>query len=827
MKRQFLFGLLMILVASLLTACGGGGSTSIADTATPTPTQVVITTSAVLLTETGQTKALSARVLDSQGREMTTTVAWESTQPGQISVDSAGQVTALGEGGSAQITARVGELKSAPLLVFHSRVPAGTLLLTDAQIVGEPVETDPGATPSISNSYSVRLSGVAAPSVGQLVLNTEAKVVVGRVQVVQTDASGVHTVTLVLVPLREILPTLRIDETIDLSQAELTIPAAVLDTYDVVREGTRLTFTPKAARESARLTFTSKTVRTAASVSPAAVSGTVALPPFTECEATVEGAGGAGSLPIVLSKVPGFSLDFKPALDILHTPEHGLERLVLAAEPSITTDLSLEFSAGFDAKLTCGIELAVVRIPTPGPLAAFLSGLITFGAGMELSGKMALPGVVKITNVTRRASTLDLGVACPNGGSCSLVSEVGQPTVTNQASITGPDLGDVRLEPSLYGYGKAQLSIGNPFFSSLRFNAFYAKLGAALQTSFASREGQIADAAYQSSYGISALLKAGVDTDFAGLAAWLGLNGVAENLLEFSEPLATSPKGTLTLTQATFQSGERVEATVNFDPESTTFLSIYNIDEVILMRKVGTGPAQEVSRSTVGDGLARMSLSFVPESDGTASELYAFVTSRALPAQMLELGQAQAQTAPQLTSRRITLSTRSENDSGGRDDPGQELVSDGLNNQPFIQTLSGIGYQGGSSSASSTTDSVSARVVNLAGSVSCTAKGDDMGGSYSASVGFTLAGQRKVLISGSFTRSIAEFSHYGRASFSLLKMPDREPISVFSPSDPSVMQPTEKVLEPGDYLLNLNVSNICFSEDGSAEGVLNFSFGEP
>jgi alpha-tubulin suppressor-like RCC1 family protein len=591
----------------------------------------------VLLTETGQTKALSARVLDSTGREITATVSWESTQPGQISVTSAGQVTALGDGGSGQITARVGELRSAPLMVFHSQVPAGSLLLTDAQIVGEPEETTPDATPSINNTYRVRLSGVAAPAVGQLVMNTEAKIVVGRVRAVSTDANGVHTVTLGLVPLREALPTLRINETIDLSQAPVTVPADVLANYDVAHEGTRYTFTPKFTAAAARA---ASQRASGAKARAAAASGTSALPPFKECEFTVEGAGGAGSLPIQLDKVPGFTVEFKPALDMVHTPEGGLERLVLSTEPTVTTDLSLEFTAGFDAKLTCDIDLLVVRIPTPGPVAAFLSGLITLGAGMELSGKVELPGA-KLGSVTQRSTTLDVGLACPNGGRCSLVHDVGATTVTSKATVEGPDLNDVRLEPSLFGYGKATASIGNPFFASLRFDAFYAKLGVALQTSLASREGQITDAEYKSQYGIAALLKAGLETEFEGLAAWLGLNGVAENLVELDAPLASSPTGSVTVAQESFSAGESVEATVNFT-DGTTFLGLYNVDEVILMRKVGTAAAQEVARSTVTDGLTQLTLSFTPASDGTASELYAFVATRALPAHPLELGQGQA-----------------------------------------------------------------------------------------------------------------------------------------------------------------------------------------
>lgn len=632
---------LFTILLTTLVACGGGGSGSPSTDASGTPASVEITTQAVLLTETGQTKALSARVLDSTGREITATVSWESTQPGQISVNSAGQVTALGDGGSGQITARVGELRSAPLLVFHSQVPAGTLLLTDAQIVGEPEETSPGAAPSASNTYRVRLSGVAAPAVGQLVLNTEAEIVVGRVQTVSTDASGVHTVTLGLVPLREVLPTLRINETIDLSQAPVTIPADVLANYNVAREGTRYTFTPKVTVAAARAAAAMYRSGAKSRDSVAAASGTSALPPFKECEFTVEGAGGADSLPIQLDKVPGFTVEFKPALDMVHTPEGGLERLVLSTEPSVTTDLSLEFTAGFDGKLTCDIDLLVVRIPTPGPVAAFLSGLVTMGAGMELSGKVELPGA-KLGSLTQRATTLDVGLACPAGGSCSLVHEVGATTVTSKATVEGPDLNDIRLEPSLFGYGKATASIGNPFFTSLRFDAFYAKLGVAFQTSLASIEAQISDPDHKSHYGLSALFKAGLATEFEGLAAWLGLNGVAENLVEGDVPLAESPTGTLTLAHDNFSAGERVEATVKFT-DGTTFLGVYNVDEVILMRKVGSGAAQEVARGTLGEGRTQMSLSFVPASDGTAGELTVFVITRGLPGASLEIAHGVAE----------------------------------------------------------------------------------------------------------------------------------------------------------------------------------------
>jgi hypothetical protein len=317
---------ILLSAATLLaTACGGGGSASSAEAAAA-PARVEITTKAVLLTETGQTKTLSARVLDSTGKEITATVDWESTQPGQISVNSAGQVTALGDGGSGQITARVGALKSAPLMVFHSKVPTGTLLLTDTQIVGEPVETSPNATPSMRNTYSVRLSGAAAPMVGQLVINTEAKIVVGRVQAVNTDASGVHTVTLGLVSMREALPTLNIDETISLSNSEVIIPDAVSAQFDVTRNGSSFTFTPKQLGKAQPLARAQAAVPKAHALG---ATGTSASGPLGECKTAVDGASGAGSLPISVLPTNPFTVDINPSLQTKFTRANGLERLVV------------------------------------------------------------------------------------------------------------------------------------------------------------------------------------------------------------------------------------------------------------------------------------------------------------------------------------------------------------------------------------------------------------------------------------------------------------------------------------------------------------------
>lgn len=634
MRMRFLFSGLLSLA---LAACGGGAAP---DEPTASPARVEILDGAALLTEAGQTRALSARVLDSQGREITATVAWESSRPDSVGVSVNGELIAQGTGGVSQITARVGNLRSAPMLALHTPVAAGAVLLTDEQIVGEPEESSPGAAPSASNIYRVRLSGVAAPAVGDLLVNTGGKVVVGRVLAVQS-ADGVQAVTLGLLPLREVFPQLRIDEVIDLAQAEATVPADVLQNYEVQREGSTYRFTPKPGVAAPAAVMRPSSQRaTSAAVGP--VSGTVALPPFKKCEATLEGAGGAGSLPVKLSKLPSFSLDFNPKLHTRYTPETGLERMVVSSDATFTADTSLEFSAGFDGKLTCTIELVVVRIPVGGPVAAFLGGLVTLGAGVELSGKVTLPGA-KLSNTYERKNTLELGVACAPG--CSLVNTLSDAQVKHTADIQGPDLNDLRIEPSVFGYGLAQLAVGNPFLTSLRFNAFYGKLGVAYQTSLASREAQIARAGYQSNYQLAALFKGGLETDFGQLAAWLGFNGVAENLIELSAPLATSPSGTLTFDRSSFAAGDPVTATVNFDTGSSRFLTLYNIDAVVLVRKTGSDPAREIARvRPTQDGQTRLSIPFTADSAGTDSELHAFVLTRALPLELaaLELGRSRA-----------------------------------------------------------------------------------------------------------------------------------------------------------------------------------------
>ena len=509
------------LLVWVLVACGGGGS-AVGD-APSAPTRIEIAPNALLLTATGQKKSLAAKVFDAAGNTVQAQVEWTSSHPENIAVDASGAVTAIGDG-SSQIIARVGTVQSPPLLAVHTQLPAEAVLLTDANIVGEPEETTPGAVASMDNTYRVQLTGVPPPAVGSLLINTEGKVVAGRVRAVQTT-SGVHLVTLALAPAREMFPQLNINEVLDLNQAEVAIPAELQELYDVHRDGNTFTFTPKPGQVSLTASLVQKqpmassvvastSVRTSRTA-VAAAQGTRALPPFTSCQSTLVGAAGPGTLPVSLSVPPLFTITLNNRLELLYTEALGLQRFVIHGEPAISVTGGMKATVAFEGKVTCEVELALIRIPVGGPLSFIIGGLVPIGVGVELGGKVTLASMAITSKVTAK-TTFDVGIACPGGNNCELVKSFGDLSTTFTPTLDAPGFEDLRLEPSLSAYGFAKASVGNPFLKSLRFDALSVKAGAAVRGSFALRGSQIADPLYKSDYKLLTELRAGAGAERVG-----------------------------------------------------------------------------------------------------------------------------------------------------------------------------------------------------------------------------------------------------------------------------------------------------------------------
>ena len=202
--RWGLRALAMGLVA-VMTACGGGGSTTTAPA--PVVATVEIEEKGALLQQAGETRQLSAVARDAQGNALDVPIAWSSGKAAVIAVDAAGKLTASSAAGSSQIVASAQGVRSAPVLAVVTQPAAGSVLVSDAQVLGEPVETDPNAAPSMANTYRVTLSGdVPAPALGTLLVGTGSKAVAGRVVAVDASVAGQTTFTLGLVPLPGAVP---------------------------------------------------------------------------------------------------------------------------------------------------------------------------------------------------------------------------------------------------------------------------------------------------------------------------------------------------------------------------------------------------------------------------------------------------------------------------------------------------------------------------------------------------------------------------------------------------------------------------------------------
>ncbi|MCC6750863.1 MAG: hypothetical protein IT371_24610 [Deltaproteobacteria bacterium] len=617
-----------MLVALLLCAsCGGGEQT-------PPPgaaSRVRIVPDAVLLTKVGGTARLVAQVLDAAGNAVSAPVAWRSTRGERIAVDADGLVTAKVANGSTQIVAEAQGVASPPLLALVTEVPPGTLLLTDAQIVGDPVAVDPAAAPSVRNTYRVTLAGVPAPTVGGLVVNSESKPVAGKV--VSASPEGDRTtVTLKLVPPRELFPHLDISETFDLTRAELLINPELLGLYDVKQTGTTLTFTPKAAPAKAS---------EGDGVRRASASNEVKLGPFT-CEPALTGLN---RLPILLTIPPALSFTQTFSLDLVYTDAHGLERLVLRGGLGASYDGSATVSVAFEGALPCELELGAIRIPIGGPASLLVGGLIPLKVGFELGGKLTVASASIGAKASVSVQSED-GIACPRGGPCRFVQSI---TGTAEAKpvFSMPNFGtDLRFEPRFSVFGKAELAIGNPFLKSLRFTAFEAQAGPKLEGSFALWRTQIEAADYASSYGLSLELRAGVGSDLGGALELLGVERLDVLELKHSLELGRSPVGTATADVPNFAVNDPVKVTVKLDPSKVDFLpglGPYNVHEVVLVRRVaGLSEPETLARVPATSGQVDFSLSFKATRAGGADELYALLVTKLLPFDLfaLEVGQA-------------------------------------------------------------------------------------------------------------------------------------------------------------------------------------------
>jgi uncharacterized repeat protein (TIGR01451 family) len=619
---------ILILLLLVLVSCGG-------NTPEPTPEtfSIQITPGAALLTKTGETKALTAKVVNSSGNVVDKVITWTSSNPETVQISSDGVITALRDLGSSQIVASVGAAKSAPALVSLAEPAAGVVLLTDSQVRGDPKLVNPDAEADLDNPYEVLLSGISPPAPGTLLLGSEGIAVGGEVISSQIEGDAVR-VQLKIVPIQTIMKTAQINEVLDYSNVKPTFPEEVLQQYDIKESNGEFVFTPKPSAS------------TQATIKPRT------LTPFQlgifKCEYLTP------ELPISLSQPGQFSIKITPSLEIVYDRDTGLKRMLVKADLSFKTKIGAVLNAGGIINIGCEKNLYDKIVPLPGWVGLLLAGQLEAGVGFEIEGSAVVPFLgVEIASETK--GTLEMGFECSDGN-CKFVRKF-DPTNTNEARFINPTnfVEGLKTEMFVFGYGFAKLKMGATFLEKLRLQVVTARLGVKLEAGLATPTTQITpstnalDPDYQSSYKLNALFEIIVgtknkgDTAFGKFFQKLGIFKL--NILKFqvSKPISQSPKGTSTQDKSKFAAGDTVTFHVVIDPTTKDFAFIYNIENIVIMRRNASGKAEKVASINAQPNQLDFTIPWVADVASTnalGQKFYVFVDTKVPVPFDLELGEA-------------------------------------------------------------------------------------------------------------------------------------------------------------------------------------------
>ena len=597
-----------------------------------------------MLTKAGETRVLSAKAFNSTGTEVFASFTWASSKPNAVSVDANGKLTAVTAVGSSQIIVSSGGMQSPPVLVTVVTPASGAVLIADEQVVSPPTLVNPDAEPDLTNEYEVVLRNLEPPAVGTILLGTGAAPIGGKV-VSSTAVAGGVRVRLKLATVKEMVAKASFDEVMSFRGAPLNLPKAISDAYNVAQVGDEYTLTPKPAATS------SGAARVRAQGEPQGTSVFTALP-FNECTTNTP------ALPITLSALPTLSIKIDPTYE-LKTDEFGaLERLVFKATPSLKATIPFIINADATISLECTSTLYSKLIPLPGWLGLILAGELEAGIGFELSGKVTLFNAgVELSSET--TAQVELGMECAFG-ECNMIKKLTTVKNENKVSWKVPNLGQLRVEPSLFGFGYVKAKLGATLLKSLRIEALGAKAGVKYEASLAPAFVQVQptpapDPDYQSSYKLAALLEISAGKKINNLLTNLGI--VKFNALKFSSsfPLGQSPKATgMTVDRDSFAPGETLNFKVALYPDTATFpLLGYNVAKIVIYRN-RLGTVEEVASVTAAPNQTDFQIPWVANIGSAAggNQFFAFVQTKLPSIVDLELGKLQVSECPRDTATR-------------------------------------------------------------------------------------------------------------------------------------------------------------------------------
>ena len=636
-KRKSLPGLTIILTIALfmLTSCGSGGAGTQDDP--NRVSRIEITPGTALLSELDQTRQLKAVAYNASGDVVAADFTWESSNPSLMSVDSQGQVTNHDYVGSSVISASADGIAGQATLLAVGLMP-NSVLVSDEQVLDTPQLLDTSTPPDIGSHYLVTLEAQVMVSVGDILLASESAPVGGRVVEV-VDTAGGKQVTLELIPFNQMFSKLKIDQTYHLTHKDVEIPQAVSDGY-VISENPdgSLNFTPRTSNRVRPGTAQRNDLAIGVPV------GTVADPEsLLSCKAELTPQ--TSPLPLTLNTLPvsnGLTIDMDLIVDY-DSQGSGLQKLALGGQAKLEIKVTPTLDIAVEGKLSCEMELVTFTIPVGGPIAVVLGGQIPIGLGFELGGKLTL---AQIGAEIQAKAQLDAEIGVQYNPTLADWEMINRSNSSADAEYKWvvPDVANLdaqfRLEPAVKGFLFADLELGNRFISSLRFETFKMNAGPVESAKLSTVNGQVADTGFASEYKMALNFNGKLGAQAQALFNFLSINVAAFDLYNidldlFKSPAMTSARASV----GSFSAGDLVEFTVELNRDTLQYFSFtslepYNIDDIIIYRKIdtnGTITTQEVARTSASLGQSTFELSWIADSSGSiGSDFYVFVDTRAL-----------------------------------------------------------------------------------------------------------------------------------------------------------------------------------------------------
>ena len=607
--------ILSLLLVLFLASCGGGGSGG-SGPVVAAVSRIEIQSNGLMLLGTGQSSQLTVLAYDASGNRLDgITPSWTSSAPTTLSVDQAGRLVALVDNGSAQITAVVAQVSSAPATAVVSVPVDKVTVLTDSDVVSEPTLVDPTSSLDSGTLFNVSLgpAGTSLP-VGSVVLSTGSRPFLGRITAL---SGGVATIA-AIAPLDE-FPHLQVDEVLSLANATPVISPEIAALFDVSSANGVFTFDQKAGT-----TIESSNARDG--VHPLAVKALDRL----ECK---------GSSSVIKVKISGAStkVDLSKASKVARLAGTG-SKFLIDGPYEVSSKASLSLSLDPGVKASCKLTLFYLPIKATGWLAALLGVNVPVGLKLDVEATGAkLDAIAEAKIVT--AGSIKVGVDCTQ--SCAFPHEL-------TAKTTGSPLNFPPLAPQArLGYSVAL--DGYIEVSALDFPKWTkidsvflttAKVGPKFAVEAASAE-------FQTNQTFTANYKVTVDATIANgdefevgvtqaqkdfFKKWLKIDLVGFNY-EFNLFEANSPTADVTIDSIPLQAGDPFTVLVDFQPKDIGLLIFYpySVKDLRIFFSDASGKFNDIPIQFLdaADGKTHFAIPLIATDAMIGGTIYAFMDSKA------------------------------------------------------------------------------------------------------------------------------------------------------------------------------------------------------